>query len=125
MQVYAQDPSNATSEMYEVRVSIDVRYVGSLGYLINTDGVGPFDMFYSNQTGNMTVVQLLQNGDYLLDTNSDGTNDFQYNPLSGSLQPYPVKIGTEYMMLFVGMVIVIILIVLLAYFGKWRKGKSQ
>jgi len=29
------------------------------------------------------------------------------------------------MMLLVGMVIVIILIVLLAYFGRWRKGKSQ
>jgi len=125
VRVSAQDSSNATSEMYEVRVLIDVRYVGSLGYLINTDGIGPFDMFYSNQTGNMTVVQRLENGEYLLDTNSDGTNDFQYDPISGSLQVYPVKSGSEFVMLFVGMVIVIIFIVLLAFFVKWRKGKSQ
>jgi len=123
--VFAQDPSNATSEVYEGVLLIDVRYVGSLGYLINTDGVGPFDMFYSNQTWNKTVVQQLQSGEYLLDTNGDGTTDFQYNPSSGSLQAYPVKVGSEYMMLLVGMVIVIILIVLLAYFGRWRKGKSQ
>jgi hypothetical protein len=125
VRVFAQDPSNATSEVYEVVMSIDVRYVGSLGYLINTDGIGPFDMFYSNQTGNITVVQQLQSGEYLLDTNGDGTADFQYNPSSGSLQAYPVKLGSEYMMLLVGMVIVIVFIILLAFFGKWKKGKSQ
>jgi hypothetical protein len=73
----------------------------------------------------MTVVQQLQSGEYLLDTNGDGTADFQYNPSSGSLQAYPVKLGSEYMMLLVGMVIVIVFIILLAFFGKWRKGKSQ
>ena len=125
VRVSAQDSSNATSEMYEVRVLIDVRYVGSLGYLINTDGIGPFDMFYSNQTGNITIVQQLQSGEYLLDTNGDGTADFQYNPSSGSLQAYPVKLGSEYMMLLVGMVIVIVFIILLAFFVKRKKRKSQ
>jgi len=125
VQVYAQDPFNATSEMSEVVVSIDVRYVGSLGYLINTDGVGPFDMFYSNQTGNMTVVQRLQTGEYLIDTNGDGINEYQFNPSSSSLQAYSQKLGSEYMMLLVGMIIAIILIALLAYFGKRKKGKSQ
>ncbi|MBE3120860.1 MAG: PKD domain-containing protein [Thermoplasmata archaeon] len=125
VRVSAQDPSNATSEMYEVRASIDVRYVGSLGYLINTDGVGPFDMFYSNQTGNMTVVQQSQTGEYLIDTNGDGKTDFRYNPSSGLIQAYQEGLGAEYMMLLVGIVIVIILVLLLAYFGKWKKGKSQ
>jgi hypothetical protein len=125
VQVSAQDPSNATSEVYEVVVSIDVRYVGSLGYLINTDGVGPFDMFYSNQTGNITVVQQLQSGEYLIDTNGDGKADFQYNPSSGLIQAYQEGLALEYMMLLVGMVIVVILVLLLAYFGKWKKGKSQ
>ena len=125
VQVYAQDPSNATSEMYEVRVSIDVRYVGSLGYLINSDSVGPFDAFYSNLTRNLTSVQRQPTGVYLIDTNGDGSFDYQYNPASGSLREYPEQLEYEYTMLLVGMVIVIILIVLLAYFGKRRKGKSQ
>jgi chitodextrinase len=125
VQVYAQDPSNATSEMYEVRVSIDVRYVGSLGYLINSDSVGPFDAFYSNLTRNLTSVQRQPTGVYLIDTNGDGSFDYQYNPATGAFREYPEQLGTEYVMLLVGVVIVIILIVLLAYFGKWKKGKSQ
>jgi hypothetical protein len=38
IQASAQDQNNETSEMYETTIAIDVRYVGTLGYLINTDG---------------------------------------------------------------------------------------
>jgi sensor histidine kinase YesM len=123
----AQDPNNATSDVYQVLVSIDVRYVGSLGYLINTDGVGPFDTFYSNQTGNQTAVQLQSNGDYLIDTNGDGSFDSVFDIQSGTLQAYsgtssPFQVfGSIYGMLLIGFIIVIILIVLIAIILKRKK----
>jgi PKD repeat protein len=127
VRIYAVDPSNATSEENEFVMGIDVQYVGSLGYLINTDGVGPFDMFYSNQTGNTTVVRLTASGEYLIDINGDGIDEYKYNATSGSLQAYSGQQGfdTRYLMLFIGLVIVIILVIVLAFIGKRIKGKSQ
>ncbi|MBE3136375.1 MAG: PKD domain-containing protein [Thermoplasmata archaeon] len=124
VRVSAQDPSNATSEMYEVRISIDVRYVGNLGYLINTDGVGPFDMFYSNETRNQTAVNQQNSGEYLIDTNGDGSFDHVYNIQSGALQTYSGTLGSIYIMLLVGFIIGILLIVLVAIIVKRKKGKQ-
>jgi len=124
VRVSAQDPSNATSEMYEVRMSIDVRYVGNLGYLINTDGVGPFDMFYSNETRNQTAVNQQNSGEYLIDTNGDGSFDHVYNIQSGNVQAYSGTLGSIYIMLLVGFIIVILLIVLVAIIVKRKKGKQ-
>ena len=121
----AQDPSNATSDVYQVLVSIDVRYVGSLGYLINTDGIGPFDMFYSNQTKNQTVVHLQNGNEYLIDTNGDGSFDHLYNTQSGSLKIYPETLGTVYIMLLVGVVVVILLIALVSFIMKRKRGTSK
>jgi len=75
VRISARDPSNATSEGYEMVVSIDVMYVRSLGYLINVDGAGPYDMFYSNQTGRQTRVQREQTDVYSIDVNGDGKFD--------------------------------------------------
>ena len=125
IQAFAQDFSNATSDVSEFRVAIGVQYVGSLGYLINTDGVGPFDMFFSNQTGNMTVVKLLNNGEYLIDSDNDGIYNFLYNPLSGSLQSYPFEPDFTVPMLFIGMIMMIFLVVLFAFKRKRKNGRSQ
>jgi hypothetical protein len=123
VRIYAQDPSNASSEVYGMIVLIDVRYVGSLGYLINSDGAGPFDMFYSNETGKQTRVQGEQTGMYSIDTNGDGSFDYQYDMRSGVLSKYPEQLSPEYMMLLVGMGMVILLVILLFFLVKWRKKK--
>jgi len=123
VRIYAQDPSNASSEVSEMIVLIDVRYVGSLGYLINSDGTGPFDMFYSNETGKQTRVQGEQTGVYSIDTNGDGNFDYQYDMRSGVLSKYPEQLSPEYMMLLVGMGMVILLVILLFLLVKWRKKK--
>jgi len=127
VRIYAVDPSNATSEENALVMAIDVQYVGSLGYLINTDGVGPFDMFYGNQTGNTTVVRLTASGEYLIDINGDGIDEYEYNASSGSLQAYSGQQGLDarYLMLFIGIVAVIILVIVLAFIRKRIKGKSQ
>jgi hypothetical protein len=125
IQVYAQDPSNVSSDTTEVRIAIGVRYVGSLGYLINTDGSGPFDVFYSNLTQNQTTVQQQQTGVYLIDTTGDGSFDYQYDPLSGSFKEYPGQLGSEYMMLLVGMGVVIVLLLLVSLLWNRRRKKPK
>jgi hypothetical protein len=121
VRLYVTDPSNATSVVYEVMVSIDTQYVGSFGYLINTNSVGPFDAFYSNQTGKITSVQQQQNGGYLIDTNGDGTVDYQFNTVSSALGAYPEQLSTEYMILLVGLGVVLLLIVLVSFLSKRKK----
>lgn len=127
VRIYAVDPGNATSEENAFVMAIDVQYVGNLGYLINTDGVGPFDMFYSNQTGNTTVVRLTASGEYLIDSNGDGIDDYEYNAASGSLQAYSGQQGldAQYLMLFIGIVVVIILVIVFAFIGKRIRRKAQ
>jgi len=125
VQVYAQDPSNVTSAVYEIVVAIDVRYVGNLGYLINTDSIGPFDVFYSNLTRNQTSVQRQPTGVYLIDTNGDGKYDYQYEPSSSAFREYPEKLGNEYTMLLVGLGVVILLLVLLGLFAKRKRTKPK
>jgi PKD repeat protein len=125
VQVYAQDPSNVTSGVYEIVVAIDVRYVGSLGYLINTDSIGQFDVFYSNLTRNQTSVQRQPTGVYLIDTNGDGKYDYQYDPSSSSFREYPETLGPEYTMLLVGLGAVIVLLVLLGFLVKRKRTKPK
>jgi hypothetical protein len=124
VQVYAQDSSNVTSEMYETVMAIDVRYVGNLGYLINTDSTGPYDVFYSNLTRNQTRGQRQQNGIYLIDTNGDGKYDYQYDPFSGKFKEYPETLSPEYTILLVGVVVGILLLVLLGFLAKRKKKKT-
>jgi PKD repeat protein len=125
VQVYAQDPSNVTSDASTILVAIDVQYVGSLGYLINTDGIGPYDAFYSNLTGNQTSAQREKTGIYLIDTNGDGSYDYQYDPSSGSYRPYPETLEPPYMILLVGVIVVILILLLIGFFVRRRGTKPN
>jgi hypothetical protein len=62
-------------------------YLGDIGYLVDNDSDGIYDVFYSNETGNQTRVQKQENGTYLIDTNGDGTWDYSFDPAAG-LTPY-------------------------------------
>jgi LPXTG-motif cell wall-anchored protein len=128
IQVYAQDNStsneNKTSNVSELKVTIDAQYVGSLGYLINTDGIGPFDAFHSNLTGTQTAAQRQQTGIYLIDTNGDGKNDQQFDPSTNSLRPYPEGLSPSYTMLLVGLGVVILLLLLLGFLVRRRQKKT-
>ena len=122
VQVLAQDPSNATSEVSKKRVSIDVWYVQNLGYLINNDGFETFDLFYSNQTGKYTRLQIEPTGEYLIDIDGDGRFDYQFNVESGMLTKYHEKLEFEYTIVIVLLCFIIILFLLLFVFGPWKNG---
>ena len=121
--VSAQDSLNASSSIVHVRIAIDVQYVGTLGYLINADGVGPFDLFYSNLTGNTTAVQLQSGNEYLIDTDGDGSFDVLFNSASNVYRAYPETLGTIYILLLVGVVIAILFVGIVALFMKRRKAQ--
>ena len=65
-----------------MNIAMDVQYVGTLGYLIDSNGNGIFDLFHSNSTFIETQVKILDNGDYLIDINGDGDWDIIYNPIT-------------------------------------------
>jgi hypothetical protein len=115
--VYAQDPHNATSEANKLMVSIDVLYVQNLGYLINSDGTGPYDLFYSNQTGKQTRVQQEQTGVYAIDVNGDGIFDYLFDVHTGELRIYPEQFVFDDFMLFATLGIVLLFMALLRFFG--------
>ncbi len=124
VRVYAKDPSNLTSEVNETVIAIDVRYVGNLGYLINTDGTDQYDAFYSNSTGKQTSTQRQQNGIYLIDTKGDGSFDYQYDPSLNEIKGYTKTLGPEYTMLIVGLIVVILLLLLIWFFARRKKNKT-
>jgi hypothetical protein len=107
--VYAQDQNNALSEISELTIAIDVQYIGSLGYLIDTNGDGIFDLFHSNRTGIETKVKILENGDYLIDTDGDGDWDIIYNPTTHQYQDYHALPILEYL-LFILLIIAFLLL---------------
>ena len=67
---------------------IDTKYVHDIGYLIDHDGDGVYDVFYSNETGLETAVLKRDDGKYLID--SDGTVgwDYIYDPETDELIEY-------------------------------------
>jgi PKD repeat protein len=115
--VYAQDPHNATTEANKLMVSIDVLYVQNLGYLINSDGIGPYDLFYSNQTGKQTRVQQEQTGVYAIDVNGDGIFDYLFDVHTGELREYPEQFVFDDFILFATLGIVLLFMALLRFFG--------
>ncbi|MEM4258124.1 MAG: PKD domain-containing protein [Candidatus Thermoplasmatota archaeon] len=69
-------------------VLIDAQYVGTYGFLIDTDGDGIYDRFYSNATSSETTPQKLSNGHYILDIDNDGIWDIDYDPQTKTITTY-------------------------------------
>jgi len=85
IKVNAIDEHNASSGTAELIVLIDARYGGDIGYFIDNDGNGIYDSFYSNETGNETLFELQENGEYKIDSDGDGEYDCIYNPVTRAI----------------------------------------
>ena len=119
IKTYAQDTYDEISEIYQIRIAIDVTYVASYGYLIDQNSDGIFDVFHNNETGIETTVSKQTNGNYLIDTNGDGQWDMEYNPGSGQTQEYQEQTILEYAILF--LIIAVIALIVVYYILKSRK----
>ena len=86
--IYASDSHNASSAITQLKIAIDVVYIAHLGYLIDTNADGIFDVFHSNSTSQETKVKITDNGDYLIDLDGDTSWDIIYNPITHQYQDY-------------------------------------
>jgi len=124
IQAYAEDDyENASSDISTLVVAVDVRHVGTHGYLIDTDSNGEYDAFFSNSTSAQTTAQRQQTGVYLIDTNGDDQFDLQYDPSTSAFREYPEALAPSYTMLLLGLVVVILVVLIIGYVmrRRWKK----
>jgi PKD repeat protein len=90
--VYVVDESNTPSENQSFKILISSHKCGSLGYLIDKNGNGVYDVFYREITDRETKTQY-DDADYYIDINGDENWDYTYNITTEKILKYsnPVK----------------------------------
>ena len=86
--IYSMDENNASSDVQLFKVLIDAHYCGTLGYLIDKNGDGIFDVFYRETTGKETSVEKNESN-YNIDINDDSKWDYIYNFTTNKIKAYP------------------------------------
>ena len=92
--VVVTDDQSASASA-SLTVLINVELVGDLGYLIDHDGDGTYDAFYSNQAMKQTSAEKQADGTYFIDSDGDGDWDYIYDPQTKTQIPFPVDQGAE------------------------------
>ena len=100
-------------------ITIDVKYVGNYGYLIDENSNGVFDQFHNDTAGIETTVKHQSNGKYLIDSNGDGTYDLLYDSVTDQTQQYSEQPLLQYAII----VVVILIVIALLIFYLMRKRK--
>jgi|GEM_PF-3281367 len=88
----AVSDNQTVSQPTIMTILIDVKYVGNLGYLINQDEDGEYELFYSNVTQKNIKVHKQIDGLYLIDSDGDGDWDHRFNPETSVLMTYTPQI---------------------------------
>ena len=122
IQAYTQDTYDEISTIAQMKIAIDVIYVGDLGYLIDMTGDGIYEKFYSNTTEAETQISHETNGQYLIDTDGDGQWNLEYNPASGQTQEYQEQ---PYLLYGAVGLIALIIVLLILFFFMRRRGQSR
>jgi BspA type Leucine rich repeat region (6 copies)/PKD domain/Fibronectin type III domain len=73
---------NYTESSSNITVYIDAEQTGDIGYLVDNDGDGIYDAFYSDVSKNITVVQK-KNGTYTIDSDGNGDWDYTFDAIHG------------------------------------------
>ena len=111
-----------------IEVAIDVLRVKTIGYLIDSDSDGTYDLFYSNDAATELATEK-QEDEYLI--NSDGEDGWEwvYDPLTDTLTEYSEPSTTpaeeDNTLLYVVAILVIIILVSLLYFFARKPAKKQ
>jgi PKD repeat protein len=101
---------NQTSSSSKITVFIDAEQIGDIGYLLDTNGDGIYDAFYSDVSNQITAVEK-KDGSYYIDSDGDGEWDYTFDELKG-LTPYqPPKTNGVDIVLIIGVIVVIVLCV--------------
>lgn len=106
--------NNIESEVASVDMLIDILYVQNIGYLIAEGNDGKYNGFYGSKAGIKTEVEMLDNGNYLLDINGDDIWNYEYDPESDELSIYYEQPILEYMLVAILLIVCVILFFVLA-----------
>jgi hypothetical protein len=121
IEVTASDATSSSSS--ELTVWIDAVAVIDLGYLLDNDSDGIFDVFHNNVTGVQTVTEI-RGGVYLIDVNGDQRWDYEYNATRGTLlsilQQLPSTEEKPFPWLFISSLIIVVFFMLLVIL--YRRG---
>jgi hypothetical protein len=74
---------NKTESSSKMNVYIDAVQTRGAGYLLDNDGDGVYDAFYSDETQRIMSIDRNDEGGYLIDKDGDGNWDYVYNETSG------------------------------------------
>jgi PKD repeat protein len=87
---------NQTQSFSKFTVYIDAVQTGDIGYLLDNDGDGIYDVFYSDILKQTTLVQN-KNGVYVIDSDGNGVWDYTFDMIKGlaSYQEPPNTPGFE------------------------------
>jgi len=84
VKVNAKDEQNSFSDTTELTVLINAKFVGFLGYIVDSDSDGVYDSFFSNSTGEIASIERFDI--YLIDIDNDGVYDYRYNTNNEEIQ---------------------------------------
>jgi len=73
---------NQTESFSKIIVYIDAVQTGEIGYLLDNNGDGTYDAFYSEGLKQTMTIQK-KNGNYNIDSDGDGDFDYMYNETNG------------------------------------------
>jgi len=105
-------------------VLIDVLYVKNIGYLIDSDSDGIYDLFYCNETAEQTSVEKLVNGSYLINGDSDAEWDYIYYLVTDELTyipPEPERDGPILYALIIGIILIMLIFIIIFLVTKKKK----
>jgi len=101
-------------------VLIDAYLFGDLGYFIDNNGDGIYDLFCNDTAKIETAVEQQGNGTYLIDINGDKAWDFYYDQVSGTITPFTEEETKEEGFLpFIALIVIALAIIAaIVYFYK-------
>lgn len=87
---------NQTTSSSKITVYIDAKQTGDIGYLLDNNGDGIYDAFYSDASKQIITVQN-QDGSYTIDSDGNGEWDYTFDAIKGlaSYQESPKEFSYE------------------------------
>ncbi len=113
---------NKTSSSSEKIVWIDAVAVAYLGYLMDSNSDGFFDIFHNDLTGEETFTEM-KNGVYLIDLDGDQRWEYEYNANSEMLavinqEPLMTEEKSQFPVLWVGSFILVVMVLVIVLYRK-------
>jgi len=125
IQVSAVDEYGSPADDTTLVVLIDIHFVKDIGNLIDNDSDDTFERFYSNETGDESLVEQQDDGRYLINSDKDDDWDWIYDPETDTLEPYTDDAESNNGLWYFLILLLLICLFLVIYYYLRRKEKEE